>query len=86
MFLGEYEMSSLKHQYEGLVPGKTLDIPELIKVGVFSQLETMGIMGEQVNLQKQLTRTWGFSHYSPSVWVTSIYELLLFNVIFQTLC
>jgi len=43
MFLGEYEMSSLKHQYEGLVPGKTLDIPELIKVGVFSKLETMGL-------------------------------------------
>ena len=25
-------MTTLKHQYEGLVPGKSLDIPESIKV------------------------------------------------------
>ncbi len=30
--LGEYEMTTLKHQYEALVPGKSLDIPESIKV------------------------------------------------------
>ena len=29
---GEYEMTTLKHQYEALVPGKSLDIPESIKV------------------------------------------------------
>lgn len=27
----EYELTSLKHQYEGMVPGKTLEIPENIK-------------------------------------------------------
>ena len=27
-------MTSLKHQYEGFVPGKTLEIPEKIKVGL----------------------------------------------------
>ncbi|XP_023330940.1 DNA methyltransferase 1-associated protein 1 [Eurytemora carolleeae] len=35
----EYEMSSLKHHYEGLVPGKTLEIPELIKTSSGSLAE-----------------------------------------------
>jgi hypothetical protein len=30
---GEFELTSLKHQYEGLVPGKSLEMPEKLKVG-----------------------------------------------------
>ena len=29
---GEFELTSLKHQYEGLVPGKSLEMPEKLKV------------------------------------------------------
>merc|ERR1712168_1071998 len=35
----EYEMSSLKHQYEGMVVGKTLDIPQSIKTSSGSLAE-----------------------------------------------
>jgi len=35
----EYEMTSLKNQYEGFVPGKTLEIPEAIKVSSESLVE-----------------------------------------------
>ena len=40
LFVGEYELTSLKHQYEGMVPGKTLEIPENIKV---SKIEILKI-------------------------------------------
>ncbi len=33
MHAGEFELTSLKHQYEGLVPGKSLEMPEKLKVG-----------------------------------------------------
>jgi len=35
----EYEMTSLKHQYEGMVSGKTLDIPPSIKISSGSLAE-----------------------------------------------
>jgi len=50
----EYEMTTLKHQYEGLVPGKSLDIPESIKISSGSLVEEAALAATTAEKKKNL--------------------------------
>lgn len=50
----EYELTSLKHQYEGLVPGKTLEIPQAIKTTAGSLAEGAAAAANSSEKKKSL--------------------------------
>jgi len=51
----EYEMTTLKHQYEALVPGKSLDIPESIKISSGSLVEGAALAANSADKKKNLS-------------------------------
>jgi len=51
----EYEMTTLKHQYEALVPGKSLDIPESIKISSSSLVEGAALAANSADKKKNLS-------------------------------
>eukprot|EP00088_Acartia_fossae_P039544 TRINITY_DN4116_c0_g1_i5.p1 TRINITY_DN4116_c0_g1~~TRINITY_DN4116_c0_g1_i5.p1 ORF type:complete len:504 (-),score=121.45 TRINITY_DN4116_c0_g1_i5:512-2023(-) len=50
----EYEMTTLKHQYEAIVPGKSLDIPESIKISSGSLVEGAALAATTAEKKKSL--------------------------------
>lgn len=49
----EFELTSLKHQYEGLVPGKSLEMPEKLKVSTTSIVDGAAALANTADTKKK---------------------------------